>query len=599
MELQRALQQAAAALGQGKVAECDSLCRRVIAADPKSVDALNLLSLVHKRTGDAAESERLMQQALSLDSRRPDIRANLGNLYVSQHRLQEAEEAYRGALEIDRRFRPARLGLARLLLSIGRAEDAETEARKLIEKDARDAEALNVLGSALQETDNPEKAERAFRRALSVAPDYAVARHNLGALLAGLSRSEEALEDLDRAAAAGIKGPEIAHNRASALMALGRFDEATALLRGAVESMPQAISLQVLLARMRYMRGDSDFAHSLRSAVDSHPEDALLRIACSQILRGAERFQDACALIREGLDRDGHNPRLLAEMSASLQDCGEIEQGLELAHRAVAAGPDDTAFKDLVIQALLSLGRGGEAMPLIEEARRRKPLDQGYIAYEATAARLTGDRKYEQLYDYDRLVRSYELPVPSGWASIEAFHEDLIAVLERRHQFVAPPLNQSLRSGTQTPRGLLGDPDPVIKAFLDAIRGPLGEYCKMMGDDPDHPLSARNTGKTKLIGCWSVRLRRDGFHVNHVHSEGWISSAYYVQVPGEVQDPNTKDGWIKFGEPRFEVPGATPELILQPSPGTLVLFPSYMWHGTTPIHGAAPRMTIAFDAVPA
>jgi hypothetical protein len=29
-----------------------------------------------------------------------------------------------------------------------------------------------------------------------------------------------------------------------------------------------------------------------------------------------------------------------------------------------------------------------------------------------------------------------------------------------------------------------------------------------------------------------------------------------------------------------------------------VLFPSYMWHGTTPITGDQPRMTIAFDAVP-
>ena len=33
--------------------------------------------------------------------------------------------------------------------------------------------------------------------------------------------------------------------------------------------------------------------------------------------------------------------------------------------------------------------------------------------------------------------------------------------------------------------------------------------------------------------------------------------------------------------------------------GRLVLFPSYMWHGTTPITGDAPRLTIAFDAVPA
>jgi hypothetical protein len=29
-----------------------------------------------------------------------------------------------------------------------------------------------------------------------------------------------------------------------------------------------------------------------------------------------------------------------------------------------------------------------------------------------------------------------------------------------------------------------------------------------------------------------------------------------------------------------------------------VLFPSYMWHGTVPFDGQAPRLTIAFDLQP-
>jgi hypothetical protein len=37
--------------------------------------------------------------------------------------------------------------------------------------------------------------------------------------------------------------------------------------------------------------------------------------------------------------------------------------------------------------------------------------------------------------------------------------------------------------------------------------------------------------------------------------------------------------------------------VVQPRAGRLVLFPSYMWHGTSPIHGPVPRTTIAFDAL--
>lgn len=598
-EIQLALQQAATLLRQGRLDDCASICRRIVEAQPQSVDAINFLSLVSKGNGDLDEAERLMNQALALDPRRADIQANLGNLYVSLGRADDAEAAYREALAIDRRFRQAKVGLARLLLQTGRADEARREIEPLVRKDPRDAEAWNVLGSAWQMLDNGDKAERAFRRALSIKPDYTVARHNLGALLASLSRSEEALEELDRAAADGLSGAEIVHNRASALMALGRLDAAISLLREALESMPEAISLQVLLARIRYMQGDSDFTATLRQAVADYPRNVLLRIAASQALRGAERFEDARAIMQQGIDLEANDPRLLAEMSGVLQDLGELEKGLEFASRATAADPEDPALRDLQIQALLSLGRGDDAMPLIEAARRRVPLDQGYIAFEATAARLIGDPRYERFYDYERLVQSYTLPVPEGWDSIESFHADLIPVLNARHRFVAPPLNQSLRAGTQTPRGLLGDPDPVVQAFLAALDGPLEAYCNNMGSDPDHPLSARNTGKTKLIGCWSVRLHKNGFHVNHVHSKGWISSAYYVEVPDEVADAERQCGWIKFGEPRFRVPGATPEKTVQPAAGKLVLFPSYMWHGTTPLHGDAPRMTIAFDAVPA
>jgi hypothetical protein len=279
-------------------------------------------------------------------------------------------------------------------------------------------------------------------------------------------------------------------------------------------------------------------------------------------------------------------------------DTGQFDDALQLARTAAATDPGAAGLDDLMIDALTCLGRADEARTLVVAARHRDPLNQWYVAMEATTARLLDDPQYPFLYDYEAFVREYELEPPEGWSSIEEFHNDLIPVLNSRHQLHAEPLDQSLRHGTQTPRGLLGDPDPVIRAFLQAIRQPLDEYRTHLGFDPEHPLLSRNKGSCSLIGCWSVRLRRDGYHVNHVHSEGWISSAYYVEVPAETLDETAKSGWLKFGEPRFPVPGATAEKLVRPCAGHLVLFPSYMWHGTTPITGDQPRMTIAFDVAP-
>ena len=72
-----------------------------------------------------------------------------------------------------------------------------------------------------------------------------------------------------------------------------------------------------------------------------------------------------------------------------------------------------------------------------------------------------------------------------------------------------------------------------------------------------------------------------------------------VTAPPAVEDESARQGWIKFGEPSLKVELKQPvRRAIQPAPGKLVLFPSYMWHGTIPFRDAAARTTIAFDVLP-
>lgn len=114
-------------------------------------------------------------------------------------------------------------------------------------------------------------------------------------------------------------------------------------------------------------------------------------------------------------------------------------------------------------------------------------------------------------------------------------------------------------------------------------------------------LQRRNTGCYALSGAWSVRLHAHGHHVNHIHPDGWLSSAYYVELPPQMDD-STHAGWIQFGQPPIITsPALAAEHFVKPEPGLLVLFPSWMWHGTVPFGGGPDdtRLTIAFDVIPA
>ncbi|MDH4048804.1 MAG: tetratricopeptide repeat protein [Gammaproteobacteria bacterium] len=590
------LQRAAQSFSRGDLVAAENACRKLLSADPAAVDALHLLALVRKQQGDFDEAEKLMRDCLRREPRRADIWANLGNLYSNASRYEEAETAYRRSFALDTTFRPARLGLARMLLKSGQLLPAVTEAQVLLDANRGDADALTVIGTARRELGQYTEAESALRDAIAINPRNGVARHNLGSLLAHLSRSEEALEELEAAAACGIRGPDISFNIASALFALNRLEDADRLLTSTVTQLPRDARAHRLLCKLRFMRGNSDYTSELGSAVRRFPQDTELRLTLSQVLRGGGLLDEALEALQQA--PEPAEPRLQAEVAAGYQEAGRFDDACDAAGLAVAAQPDNAAFTDVLMDALLSAGRFKESMQLIEKARRRQPLNQWYIALEATAARALGDPRYEWLYDYDRLVQVFELEPPPGWSSIEEFHAELLPVLRHRHRFENHPLDQSLRNGTQTPRSLLGDPDPLIKAFIRALDRPISEYRARIGHDASHPLLSRNSGRTHLTGCWSVQLKTGGYHVNHVHPEGWISSAYYVEVPGEVADTAARTGWIKFGEPRFAVPGTIAAKYEQPAAGRLILFPSYLWHGTVPLAGSSPRMTIAFDAVP-
>lgn len=592
------LSSAAAAFARGDLVAAESECRAIIAAGPQNADASHLLGLVLRRSGRLPEAEELLRHSIGIEPRRAEFRINLGNLLRATGRLRDAEAEYRVALDIDPASRSARLALARTLAEGGAHAASESEARRLLHQDPTDAESWVVLGISQRAREQYADAESSYRRALQLRPDYAVARHNLGALLGQLRRAEESLHELDRAAALGIAGRELHFNRGRALMELGRLDEADAALDTALRQAPQDVESHLLLAKLRFMRGEEDFARSLAAASPRHPQ---LRAVLADLLRLAGRLEEAEALLRQILATDGWSPSTAVGLAVVLQEQDRIAQALPFARAAVAARPDDSDFAEALIALLLQAGEPAEARALVGRERARHPLDQRWLAHEATAARLAGDTRYQALYDYERLVRPFDLAPPDGYPSIEAFNAALIDRLGELHGqgFRTHPLHQSLRGGTQTSQSLLADADPRIKAFLAALQEPLAEYRRALGDDQGHPLSARNSGPTRLAGCWSVRLKRGGFHVNHVHPEGWLSSAYYVDVPAEVEDPAAKSGWIKFGEPRFPTPGAGPAHFVQPRAGRLVLFPSYMWHGTTPIHGDEPRLTIAFDAVPA
>ena len=108
----------------------------------------------------------------------------------------------------------------------------------------------------------------------------------------------------------------------------------------------------------------------------------------------------------------------------------------------------------------------------------------------------------------------------------------------------------------------------------------------------------RNIPERYRLHVWATQAAAQGYIDTHLHEDSWLSGAYYVQLPEALsKDDPEHAGWIEFGRPFARLP-QWPEQALRrvcPQVGTLLLFPSYLFHRTLPYRGEGERISISFD----
>lgn len=422
--------------------------------------------------------------------------------------------------------------------------------------------------------------------------------HNVAARLGDMGRAVEAEAAVRRALALGGDAAETWLVLGRALQGQDRHDEAEAAFREVLARRPDSLDALVDLSQLIWMRtGDGDQARApLDAAIAAFPDRAELHVARARLNRfaGATPQQIHRDLISAPVAATGALDLAAAHAALSF----DLDSALKHANAATTRAPGDPAAVQQLVEIHLARDEPAAALALLEPALARNPTNQQALAFRNTAWRLAGDPRALGPDDYTAVVAGYVIDTPPGWGTLDAYLADLANALQGLHGLTAHPVGQSLRNGTQTSADLRHSDDPAIRAFFTAIDGPIRRHMAMLGQGSD-PLRSRNTGDYRIAGCWSVRLHPGGYHTPHFHSKGWLSSACHIVLPSAVQGEG-KEGWLAFGAPAFEgVRPLPPEHYEKPEPGRLVLFPSYMWHGTVPFSGTEPRLTIAFDVVPA
>ena len=477
--------------------------------------------------------------------------------------------------------------LARSALAASREEAALP---LLVKGAERSHSALLWQWTALLERslDEHERSLASFEKAAILAPtDKSIAHgHARVALEAGLP----AQLLYDQAMRLSPTDGEVLLGYAAALFADGRFEAAEFKIEHALDRSPFWIEGHMKLAQLRSRMGKRDQATAtVERAIHRHPGEEQLWIALFRLLIQSEQFEALDQAVARAPAKLHRSETLLCYETIAAVERGDTARADRLFSRTSASLR--RSLQIYWIRHLLRARRLAEACQFIDGALK---ADTGpdLWPYAAIAWRLAQDPRSQWIEGEADCLTSV-VDMKDALPDLAALEQ----ALRRLHVGKGEFLDQSVRNGSQTDGPLFSKVDPSIRALRTAIVSAVESYVQSLPPrDPAHPLlGPARSSKIRFSGSWSVLLGGSGYHANHVHPQGWISSALYICVPKRGPDDAANAGFLALGEPQAELGlPLRPSKEIEPKQGRLVLFPSYMWHGTRPF-AAGERLTVAFD----
>jgi tetratricopeptide (TPR) repeat protein len=624
-ELQDLMQSGVQAHQAGRLPAAKAVYEKVLASEPDHADANHLLGVLAHQMGRAEIAVRLISKAIRRNPFVAGYHVHLGYALHELGRLDEAIASYQEALRIDPSFAPAHMNLGNAQAQQTDLDGAIASYRKALTINPNLADAHMNLGTALVQQDHLDDAVASYRKALAINPNLADAHSNLGNALTRLGRLDEAIASCQEAlridpnftqahmnlgnALAQRKGqlddavtsyrnalainPNLADahsNLGNALTRLGRLDEAIASYQEALRIDPSFAQAHMNLGNALLQQNHLDEAvASYRNALAIDPNLAEAHMNLGIALKGQGRLEDAVASYREALRIDPHHAEANSNLGKVLQNLGRIDEAIT---HFQSVGTDSANAK--VLECLYAANRTKAFDDYLSALRRSAPANLEVAAISAFAAHQWGA---EDPYPFCKspLDFIYTASIKSALAPFDQFFTQIIQEIDRAPSTWEPRANAT-KGGFHSIGNLFNLETPEILKLRDVILERIEDYRSRFADRTDGFMT--QWPDQPRLTSWHVKLLKSGHMTPHIHASGWLSGVIYLKIPDKLAGD---EGTITFSLHGNDFPirnSHIPTVKHVPKQGDLVLFPSSLFHYTTPFQSDEERHCISFDMLP-
>jgi tetratricopeptide (TPR) repeat protein len=228
---------------------------------------------------------------------------------------------------------------AALALRAGQLADAEQLATEALRRDRMNIPAIRILAGALLAQNRGGEAITPLQEASRRDSDPGI-EILLGAALGNAGRHAEAIEQLRRSAARRPPVLPAFQELAGQFVKTGRIDEAIATIQSGLELAPEAIDLQLDLARLHLQQNDRRNARSiLLKARDAAPDRREILIELGRVLLLDGDYAAAADAYRHALAYFPDDALTRADLAACFLEMGDRSAGEASLRSAFRSGP--------------------------------------------------------------------------------------------------------------------------------------------------------------------------------------------------------------------------------------------------------------------
>jgi tetratricopeptide (TPR) repeat protein len=373
---------AALLMREGKVDEALPHLEQVLSADPQNGHNSYLLitSLLSKEKDKQAALEA-MEKLLATRRHDPEALYAYAHLAMLVGSLDKADSAINEVIELVPNWSEAHILRANILIRQGQNEQVLSLLQETLEDYPDDIAIRLFYARRLVDERRYEQAREQFSVLLDYKPDAPEALFAMGLLNLQTQRPAEAMRNFERLVERGQRVDE-AHYYLGQAAEMRGDSEAAMQYYSEVREGSNYIDAQIRIAAMLAAQGDIDAARAHVQNISAPTLDMELRLflAEGEILRNANKYQDAFDVYSMALQQMPDNSQLLYARALTAEKLGRIDEAVADLELIVKNEPNNAEALNALGYTLVDLTRRiAEGQQYIEKALKLKPDDPAIL----------------------------------------------------------------------------------------------------------------------------------------------------------------------------------------------------------------------------